>query len=104
MVTLAQNGQKTAFVTGASSGIGKAAALALAGAGYRVIGTSRKAAPGEVRAGIRMIACDVTDDASVAEAVALAQADAAAKGATLYVTLEPCAHESPMNLAQPPWD
>lgn len=75
MVTLAQNGQKTAFVTGASSGIGKAAALALAGAGYRVIGTSRKAAPGEVRAGIRMIACDVTDDASVAEAVALAHAE-----------------------------
>ncbi|MES2698804.1 MAG: bifunctional diaminohydroxyphosphoribosylaminopyrimidine deaminase/5-amino-6-(5-phosphoribosylamino)uracil reductase RibD [Pseudomonadota bacterium] len=30
-----------------------------------------------------------------AEAVALAQAGAAAKGATLYVTLEPCAHLSP---------
>jgi diaminohydroxyphosphoribosylaminopyrimidine deaminase/5-amino-6-(5-phosphoribosylamino)uracil reductase len=30
-----------------------------------------------------------------AEAVALEQAGAAAKGATLYVTLEPCAHESP---------
>ena len=29
-----------------------------------------------------------------AEAVALEQADAAAQGATLYVTLEPCAHES----------
>jgi diaminohydroxyphosphoribosylaminopyrimidine deaminase/5-amino-6-(5-phosphoribosylamino)uracil reductase len=30
-----------------------------------------------------------------AEAMALAQAGEAARGATLYVTLEPCAHESP---------
>ncbi len=66
---------RVAFVTGGSSGIGKAAALALARVGYRVIGTSRKAAPGEVRDGIRMIACDVTDDGSVAKAVALAQAE-----------------------------
>ncbi|WP_137111195.1 oxidoreductase [Rhodobacter sp. SY28-1] len=72
MATVAANGNETAFVTGASSGIGKATALALLRAGYRVIGTSRKATPGEVRDGIRMIACDVTDDQSVAEAVALA--------------------------------
>jgi short-subunit dehydrogenase len=63
---------KTAFITGASAGIGKAAALALAKAGYRVIGTSRSAKPGEFREGIRMIACDVTSDESVAEAVAAA--------------------------------
>jgi short-subunit dehydrogenase len=67
--------QETAFLTGASSGIGKAAALALAQVGYRVIGTSRKAQPGEVRDGIRMIACDVTSDESVAEAVAIANAE-----------------------------
>ena len=67
--------QKAAFLTGGSSGIGKAAALALAQAGYRVVGTSRRAAPGEVRDGIRMIACDVTDDASVAQAVAQAHAE-----------------------------
>jgi len=30
-----------------------------------------------------------------AEAMALAQADASAKGATIYTTLEPCAHASP---------
>ncbi|WP_234387655.1 deaminase, partial [Sphingomonas sp. STIS6.2] len=30
-----------------------------------------------------------------AEAMALAQAGAKARGATAYVTLEPCAHESP---------
>lgn len=63
---------KTAFITGASAGIGKAAALALAKAGYRVIGTSRSAKPGEVREGIRMIACDVTSDESVSAAVAAA--------------------------------
>lgn len=61
---------RTAFVTGASSGIGKAAAHALARAGYRVIGTSRKAQPGEVRDGIRIVACDVTSDESVSAAVA----------------------------------
>ncbi|GGZ39629.1 oxidoreductase [Asticcacaulis endophyticus] len=66
---------KTAFITGASSGIGKAAALALSKAGYRVIGTSRKATPNEVREGIRMIACDVTSDDSVAAAIALAHAE-----------------------------
>ncbi len=64
--------QKTVLITGASSGIGRAAALALMKAGYRVIGTSRSARPDEVRDGIRMIACDVTSDESVAAAVALA--------------------------------
>lgn len=76
---MAMNGakaqQKTAFLTGASSGIGKAAASALTKAGYRVIGTSRSAKPGEVRDGVRMIACDVTSEESVAAAVALAHAE-----------------------------
>lgn len=75
MATLSPKAQKTAFVTGASSGIGKAAALALSRAGYRVIGTSRNAKPDEVRNGIRMIACDVTSDESVTAAVALAHAE-----------------------------
>jgi NAD(P)-dependent dehydrogenase (short-subunit alcohol dehydrogenase family) len=74
-MTLGQKAPQTAFVTGASSGIGKATALALTQAGYRVIGTSRRATPGEVRGGVRLIACDVTSDASVAEAVALAHAE-----------------------------
>lgn len=67
--------QKTALLTGASSGIGKAAAAALVNAGYRVIGTSRNARPNEVRDGIRMIACDVTSDESVAAAITLAHAE-----------------------------
>ena len=67
--------QKTAFLTGASSGIGKAAALSLIKEGYRVIGTSRSTKPDELRDGIRMIACDVTSDESVAAAVALARAE-----------------------------
>ena len=69
MATDSRTPQKTAFVTGASSGIGKAAALGLTRAGYRVVGTSRTAARDEMRDGIRMIACDVTSDISVSEAV-----------------------------------
>jgi short-subunit dehydrogenase len=67
--------QKTALITGASSGIGKLTALALSKAGYRVIGTSRSAKPDEMRDGIRMIACDVTSSASVAVAVAQAHTE-----------------------------
>lgn len=51
----AQPQPKTAFITGASGGIGEAAAMALKNAGYRVIGTSRSAKPDEVRDGVRMI-------------------------------------------------
>ncbi|HEX7954578.1 MAG TPA: oxidoreductase [Burkholderiales bacterium] len=71
----AKTEKKTAFLTGASSGIGKAAALALVSAGYRVIGASRSAGANEVRDGVRMMACDVTSDESVAAAVALAHAE-----------------------------
>lgn len=59
---------KTAIVTGAASGIGKATAQALRGAGYRVFGTSRKPVS-DAGTDVRMLTCDVTDDASVAEMV-----------------------------------
>jgi NAD(P)-dependent dehydrogenase (short-subunit alcohol dehydrogenase family) len=57
--------EQVALVTGASSGIGAAAARELAGAGFTVYGTSRKAAAGENRDGVVFLALDVTDDDSV---------------------------------------
>lgn len=55
---------KTAIVTGASSGIGRASAEALARAGFTVFGTSRRAGGNDPEGGT-MLTCDVTDDASV---------------------------------------
>ena len=57
-----------ALVTGASSGIGHATAKALRNAGFRVFGTSRRAAA-ERSDGAIMLSCDVTDDTSVAKLV-----------------------------------
>ncbi|RON54261.1 oxidoreductase [Pseudomonas frederiksbergensis] len=59
--------EKTAIVTGASSGIGRATAEALARAGYTVFGTSRKA--GDSPTQVSMLSCDVTDDQSVSALV-----------------------------------
>jgi len=55
---------KTAIVTGASMGIGRATAEALAKAGFRVFGTSRRAVEDGPR-DVAMLTCDVTDDAAV---------------------------------------
>jgi short-subunit dehydrogenase len=61
--------KKTAIVTGASSGIGKATASALARAGFTVYGTSRhEGAAGPTQ--VTMLTCDVTDDPSVRRLVA----------------------------------
>jgi NAD(P)-dependent dehydrogenase (short-subunit alcohol dehydrogenase family) len=65
---MSKNNPGVALVTGASSGIGRATAKALQGAGYRVFGTSRRAAA-ERLDGVTMLSCDVTDDASVAKLV-----------------------------------
>lgn len=68
---------RTAFVTGGGSGLGAAAARALASAGARVAIFDRDAAKGEAVAaeiGGRFIACDVADaagaEAAVSDAVA----------------------------------
>ena len=60
---------RVALVTGASSGIGEAAAHALLGEGFTVYGTSRRAVAGEERGGVVFLPLDVTDDQSVAGAV-----------------------------------
>jgi NAD(P)-dependent dehydrogenase (short-subunit alcohol dehydrogenase family) len=58
-----------ALVTGASSGIGKAATLALAAAGFQVIGTSRDTSRVTPGGGVTLLDLDVTGDESVATAV-----------------------------------
>jgi short-subunit dehydrogenase len=58
-----------ALVTGASSGIGKAASLALVDAGFEVVGTSRDAATVAPLDGMTFIDLDVASDASATDAV-----------------------------------
>ncbi len=62
--------QKVALVTGASTGIGKAAAVALVGAGFTVIGTSRDASKAEPVSGVRYVDLDVASDSSVEHTIA----------------------------------
>jgi NAD(P)-dependent dehydrogenase (short-subunit alcohol dehydrogenase family) len=59
---------KVALVTGASSGIGEATAERLVAAGYKVFGTSRRAAPAGQRS-FEMLILDVTSERSVEAAV-----------------------------------
>jgi NAD(P)-dependent dehydrogenase (short-subunit alcohol dehydrogenase family) len=60
---------QVALVTGASSGIGKAATLALAEAGFQVIGTSRDTSRGAPGNGVTFLDLDVTSDESVTDVV-----------------------------------
>jgi short-subunit dehydrogenase len=59
-----------ALVAGASTGIGKATATALASAGFDVVATARNTARMAPVLGVGFIDLEVTDDASVARAVA----------------------------------
>jgi NAD(P)-dependent dehydrogenase (short-subunit alcohol dehydrogenase family) len=59
-----------ALVTGASSGIGKAAALALVDAGFAVVGTSRNTSSVAPLDEVTFLDLDVTSDESVSSAVA----------------------------------
>src|SRR5436309_9604369 len=62
-------GRPVALVTGASSGIGEAAALALADAGFEVVGTSRNTSRVTPRDGVTFLDLDVTSDESVSTVV-----------------------------------
>ena len=66
---MAVEAERVALVTGASSGIGEAAAHELVAAGFTVYRTSRRAVAGEDRDGLVFLPLDVTDDQSVAGAV-----------------------------------
>ncbi len=61
---MTKNSQKTAIVTGASSGIGRASAQALARAGFLVFGTSRRTIEDPPK-NVTMLNCDVTRNDSV---------------------------------------
>ena len=61
------NSGKTAIVTGASSGIGKASAEALARAGFTVFGTSRR--PSNGYNGVTMVPCDATRSSASVKAL-----------------------------------
>jgi NAD(P)-dependent dehydrogenase (short-subunit alcohol dehydrogenase family) len=67
---------RSVLITGASSGIGRAAAALFAAEGYRVFGTSRSNRPDPP--GIEMLALDVRSDESVARCAAQLQARAGA--------------------------
>jgi NAD(P)-dependent dehydrogenase (short-subunit alcohol dehydrogenase family) len=56
-------------VTGASSGIGRAAALSLVDAGFEVVGTSRKTSGVAPLDGVTFVDLDITSDESVSDAV-----------------------------------
>jgi dehydrogenase/reductase SDR family member 1 len=66
---------KTALVTGASRGVGRGVAIALAEAGYQVFATGRTVADAELPDAIVRLPCDHLDDAQTAAAFAAATAD-----------------------------
>ena len=67
------------LITGASSGIGKSAALALAQAGHTVYGAARRVAAIDALPGVHGVQLDLTDEQSIQDAVAQVLAAAAVR-------------------------
>ena len=61
---------QTAFVTGASRGVGRGVAIGLAQGGFKVFGTGRSIEKADLPAGIARIRCDHTQDHETAAAFA----------------------------------
>ena len=64
-----------ALVTGASRGVGRGVASALAQAGYRVYATGRSITGADLPPKVHRLTCDHLDDAATARAFALVEAD-----------------------------
>ncbi len=66
---------RTALVTGASRGVGRGVAIALADAGYRVFATGRTVAGADLPSAVVRLPCDHLDDDQTAAAFAAATAE-----------------------------
>ncbi|ODQ77150.1 hypothetical protein BABINDRAFT_163875 [Babjeviella inositovora NRRL Y-12698] len=78
--------QKTAVITGASSGIGYAASIEMAKRGYQVYACARRLEPMEElkKYGVKIFTCDVTDLESVKKAKAYVEKETNGKLDVLY--------------------
>ena len=92
------------LVTGASSGIGRAAALELANRGHRVIAAARReqalADLAAASPNITAVSLDVTDSASVAAAWAKIEADTSGDGVDVLVNNAGFALSGPIEILQ----